>query len=232
MRAHGAESFQGLPQADALTTRGTPAHHAEVINSPSVLIRRWLTAFALLLSTASLAAQTWVNGTGAPTEAQFVNLQWPPNFVVATGLDLSTTVYGQIYHGGVTEPFGANANVVAQLGWGAFGSDPRAGGWVWTNANYNSQTGSFDEYAGQFVTPIDAGTYSYTYRFSMDSGTTWTLGDLDGAGSGAGPFSTAQMGEFTVLTTGTPIPEPTTYAAFAGVLALGVVARRRRRSVR
>ena len=122
----------------------------------------------------------------------------------------------------------ANANVDAQIGWGAAGSDPRSTTWTWTAASYNMQFGNDDEYQGSFVAPATAGSYSFAFRFSIDSGTSWTLADNNGAGSNAGlAFSVTDLGTLTVQASA--IPEPATYAVLGGLAALGFAADRRRR---
>jgi hypothetical protein len=43
------------------------------------------------------------------------------------------------------------------------------------------------------------GTYHYAYRFSIDDGLSWTVCDLDGAGSNPSvDFSNTQLGVLTV----------------------------------
>jgi PEP-CTERM motif len=70
------------------------------------------------------------------------------------------------------------------------------------------------------------GTYSYTYRFSIDAGSNLTAADLDGAGSNAGlTFDPSNLGLLTV--TDGIVPEPSTgLLVIAGLL--GVASWRRR----
>lgn len=143
---------------------------------------------------------TWTlpsNETNAPEEANYCNLQYPPATSTPVGV-ASEAIYGRIYHAGVTEAPGASAGVIAELGFGPLGTDPRSNNsWVWRPAAYNVQVGNDDEYMGT-ITPPRAGSFGYTFRFSLDGGLTHTYADLDGAGSNGGlEFSAAQLGTLT-----------------------------------
>ena len=88
---------------------------------------------------------------------------------------------GQLYEFSVTEPGGPNASVLAEVGYGTFGSDPRIdNSWVWAPTMYAGQAGNNDVYVGQFVAPIYNSVYSYTFRFSIDNGASYTAADRDG----------------------------------------------------
>jgi hypothetical protein len=105
-------------------------------------------------------------------------------------------VFARLYEAGLTEPAGAPVGVVAQLGWGPDGTDPRTGsGWRWTTASINpgygpgspGYTAAEDEFMGSFTAPPASGSpYDYTFRFSLDGRATATYCDTDGAGSSAG----------------------------------------------
>ena len=185
----------------------------------------WAIIAVAALSTVSLgrALPIWVNGTGLWQESDDAILISPANITMAAG-DTTPSISGEVYKSGVTESAGPGANVVAQLGYGAFGSDPRYSTWTWLPVIYNQQDGNFDEYNGN-ITINTAGIYAYTYRFSLDNGGTWTAADL--AGCGANPavsFLPNDIG--TLHVTDTPVPEP----ASVGLLALTVapILRRRR----
>lgn len=93
-------------------------------------------------------------------------------------------MYGQLYQTGVTEPAGASASVTAQFGYGPRNANPEnQAGWVYLAATFDSQVGNNDQYRANATAPAVAGSYSYTYRFSLDSGVTWTYCDANGAGS-------------------------------------------------
>ena len=187
------------------------------------------TAVAALAVARPAVAQTWVNESGSATEADFVNLQFPSSFTLNPGQQ-SPSIFGRIYEATVTEAVGANAAVTAQVGYGPGGSDPTAvspndPSWTWFSAAYNVQVGNDDEYMGAITAPGAAGTYAYTYRYSLDGGATWTAADLNGAGANAGlTFEPAQLGVMTV------VPEPWGAASLgmSGLACMRLIGRRRR----
>jgi hypothetical protein len=104
-----------------------------------------------------------------------------------------------VYEAGLTEAAGAPARLVAQLGLGPAGSDPRSAVWIFRAAAYGAQAGSLDEYQATLAAPPAPGTYAYAFRFSLDGGVNWTYCDLDGAGSSSGlAFDPALLGVLTV----------------------------------
>jgi hypothetical protein len=183
--------------------------------------------FGAASATQAGALGTYVNGLGPGAgEANYVVLQFPASFS-AQAFTSTPTVYGQIYQTGMTEPAGPNPNIVAQFGFGPFGSNPLADdtGWVWFGASYNLQAGNNDEYQ-RFITAPAAGTYAYTYRFNLSTagaagGYGWTLADLDGAGVNSTGYSPAQLGVMSV----TPAPGTGVLLSVGGLWCL----RRRRR---
>jgi hypothetical protein len=184
--------------------------------------------FALLLialvPTASPAV-TWVNETNLASEADYDNLQFPSS-ISAQANTFTNYIYGRVYEAGLTEAAGPAGSVLADVGYGPLGSDPRTNNsWVWTAAVFNVQIGNDDEYQQQILAPIYNGTYSYTYRFSVDNGATYTAADLDGAGSNPGlVFNPNNLGQLTV-TDGLNAPEPGCVALLA--IAAGLLAGRR-----
>jgi hypothetical protein len=113
--------------------------------------------------------------------------------------EVSEPIFGRVFEAGLTEPPGAAADIAAQLGYGAAGTDPRTSpGWTWIDANFSTQIGSNDEYQAVIPT-LATGIYSYAYRFGLivDSNppAAWTYADLDGTANG---FSTSQLGTLTV----------------------------------
>jgi hypothetical protein len=157
----------------------------------------------------SPASRTWTsspdgvpadNETDLPIEADFCNIQFPWSATSPPGVFLD--VFGRISEAGVTPAQGGSPGVVAQVGIGPAGTDPRGSlAWTWTDAFFNVQSLDDDEYHGGFTAPADPGPYAYATRFSLDDGdgATATYCDTDGAGSGAGlSFSVASLGQLTV----------------------------------
>ncbi len=144
---------------------------------------------------------TWTtanNETNTAAEVDYAVLQFPATLTVAAGQP-SALVYGRLFEGGRTDAMtGGDATIIAELGYGATGSDPRTTNWTWTRATFNIDVANDDEYRATFVAPA-AGSYLYTYRYSLDGGLTWTYADRDGAGSNPGlDFSALQLGALTV----------------------------------
>ncbi|HQY89005.1 MAG TPA: hypothetical protein PK402_10115 [Tepidisphaeraceae bacterium] len=187
-----------------------------------------LSLVAVLGSVTTSHAATWMNETNTTLEADFCNLQFPSSFS-GVALTPSPVVFGRIYEDGVTSPGGPSAFVSAEVGYGPNNSDPRTDpNWLWFPASFNIQVGNDDEYQSIFTLPANNGTYNYTYRFSLDGGTTLTAADLNGAGSNASlTFETTQLGVFTV--TGGLVPEPSAIALLSLPTALLM---RRRRAMR
>jgi hypothetical protein len=146
---------------------------------------------------AAVCACTVQNESNATLEADYCALQFPTSLTVQAGAT-SGSVFGQLYEAGVTEAAGADSNVRAQLGFGSASTNPQyESGWTWTNAAYNVQVGNNDEYQATFTVP-PAGTYRYTYRFSLDRGVSWTVCDSSGAGSNPGlTFDVSDEGQLT-----------------------------------
>jgi hypothetical protein len=133
------------------------------------------------------------NETNLPAELDFCNIQFPFTILVAAGTG-PVLVYGQVFEAGVTEAPGPSGTLQAELGYGPYGTDPWTGSWVWVPATFNVQVGNNDEYVGGFTAPT-AGTYNYTFRYSIDGGASGTYADVDGAGSNGGlTYSQLLMG--------------------------------------
>ncbi|HEY1683474.1 MAG TPA: PEP-CTERM sorting domain-containing protein [Tepidisphaeraceae bacterium] len=163
------------------------------------------------------ALPVWVNGVPVWQQGDVATLVTPATITMTAG---STTplIFGSIYKNNLTEAAGPASNVVAQLGYGAIGSDPRYSTWTWLPVTYDQQLGIADEYTGN-ITISTPGTYAYTYRFSLDNGGTWTAADL--AGDGENPavaFDSTDIGTLNV--TETPVPEPASMGVLGSIAVL------------
>jgi hypothetical protein len=148
--------------------------------------------------------------TDPVTSVDYCHLQWPCSTTAAPGED-TEVIYGWVYHAGVTEGEGEGSGMTAQVGWGEDGSDP-GDGWTWTAARYLGDKDGLsegdlanDEYQASFTAPGTPGAYDYAFRFSLDSGSSWTTcdrggdegGECEGTGSADG-YSPADAGQLTV----------------------------------
>jgi len=105
------------------------------------------------------------------------NVQWPPTLTqVLSAVDRTDDVYGKIYLAGVTDSQSTPVEgITAQLGYGNLGTNPSSHiSWTWENATPNvpAATGNDDEFIASLL-PTAIGTFSYTYRYSSDGGSTW-----------------------------------------------------------
>lgn len=141
-------------------------------------------------------------------------LQWPKTIDQVITANY-TTVYGQIYINGLTDSGGDPGAILAQLAFGAPGSDLVA--WDWKPMVYNSgHTGDNNyEYMGG-IRADSPGTYDYLVRFSDDGGRTWVYGDQDGYIPGSNP-GTNMPGVMTI----TPSSDTTAPGAPAASLDYG-----------
>lgn len=185
-------------------------------------VLRHLLCLTTLALTGPAVAQVWLNETGQPLECDYCLLWGPPTTIINVN---SEPLYGVIWEAGLTETPGPNPSILAQVGIGPLGSDPRtATGWTWHPAYYVDQWNGNDMYGGA-VQGTAMGMQSYTFRFSLDGGSSFTLADLNGAGSVAGyDFSPAELGIAAVTDA---VPEPGTLALWlAGLAVVGGIARR------
>ena len=158
-------------------------------------------AFALFAASANAGLPfTSNNETNTPEEADSALLVSPPSIEIVLG-DSTELIFVRVSETGLTEPGGPSSQVIAEIGFGPQGSDPRFSfDWLWFTAEYSLQEGAADEYLAS-ISPTAIGAYSYTYRFSFDGGMSWTLADLDGAGSDAGlDFDPGTLGTISVVT--------------------------------
>jgi len=158
------------------------------------------TSTAVANCTCAATGDRTANESGVTGEMDFCNLQSPATLTVAAGAT-SAAVLGSVYEPTVTET-GMPAGPMAQVGVGPASANPEnQTGWTWSNGTFVQQTGTSNndrQFTGTFTAPATAGSYRYTYRFSVD-GTTWTYCDLNGAGSNPNlTFETTQLGVLTV----------------------------------
>lgn len=115
------------------------------------------------------------------------------------------TLEGQIFELGETDLGSESSRILAQVGYGSAGSDPRTNeGWAYVPATWFGQTGELSEvarYQASLPTPAVFPTtdLSYAYRFSLDGGSGWTW--CTPAGNGATselPFDYRTLDTFTV----------------------------------
>jgi len=106
-------------------------------------------------------------------------LQYPKTITQAITSSY-TTVYGQTYIDGLTNAGGDPSSVLAQVGYGAPGSNPAT--WTtWKPMSYNAGHTGDNNYEYQGSLRAEAiGTYDYLVRFSDDGGRSWAYGDQDG----------------------------------------------------
>ncbi|MFN8587613.1 MAG: hypothetical protein U0704_07390 [Candidatus Eisenbacteria bacterium] len=139
------------------------------------------------------AATAGVLTVTAPT-VDFAVMTGPASMSVGTFHE-SSVVSASVWMTGVTEGWGGNSDLVAQLGVGPEGEDPGTSPlWTWTNASWTGKDGGNDVY-GATIVPTEPGTSRYAYRFRYQN-SVWKYADLDGTGNG---FDWASMGTLTVF---------------------------------
>jgi hypothetical protein len=148
------------------------------------------------------------NESGSAQEANYCVMQFP-NPTASGTHGTAITFYGRLYESGATPSGGNNPALVAQFGYAPANPDGSAisnpeyeTAWNWFDAAYNSSCngcGNNDEYMYTLTLPA-AGTYNFTYRFSVDSGASWTYADDNGTGSNTGltPFDFEKLAVLTV----------------------------------
>ena len=108
----------------------------------------------------------------------WANLQTPSSATICLGQ--VTNVYGQVYVSGVTPNPGQAAGINSQVGVSNSNTDPST--WpstAWSNTTYNSQSGNNDEYVAGIGQLLSAGTYYYTFRYSLGQGCPYYYGGFN-----------------------------------------------------
>jgi hypothetical protein len=119
------------------------------------------------------------NVTLTSTSIDWANLQWPATGTVCLGQ--THNVYGQIYVAGITNGPGQAAGIIAQVGVNSTNTDPST--WpvnAWSNATFNTQAGNNDEFTAGIGNLLSAGTYYYTFRYSLGQGCPFYYGGFNG----------------------------------------------------
>lgn len=152
-----------------------------------------------------------LNETDQAGEADFCDLQFPFATTTTVGAE-SIQIFGQIFEAGLTDTtVGAAApGILAELGFGPLGANPITDpNWLFSSTQFNGELGlnnNNDEYFG--VLKIQTtGTFSYTYRFSLDGGLNFTYCDQGpdaggdgGSGSNGGlTFEANNLGTITII---------------------------------
>lgn len=135
-----------------------------------------------------------------PPTVDWCNVQFPASASVTVGG--ATTVYGQVFVAGVTDPANQGADVEAQIGYGPATADGSAGNgaaFTWAAATFWKDANANDEYKAD-LTPAAVGEYAYAYRFRYKQGV-WKYCDVDGTTNG---FDAAQQGKLSVVATKPP----------------------------
>ncbi len=171
--------------------RSTPLRGDVVVNSapatglaPAVLVNGWTYL---------------VSDNGA---VDFCNLQSPTSLAVAANVQTGP-IFGQVFEAGVTDTGDFNPAITAELGFGPDTTNPTtANGWTFATAvgNPGFTNPSNDEYMGTLLFPT-AGSFRFTYRFSLDGGLHFTYCDSTGNGSN-GDLDGFQLANTGVATVG------------------------------
>lgn len=85
----------------------------------------------------------------------------------------SEPVYVQVWIDGETPAPGPTPTLLAQLGFGAVGSDP-ADWTTWQDAVFDANVGNNDQFMATLM-PESVGEFDYTYRFTTTNGRDWMI---------------------------------------------------------
>jgi glycosidase len=76
---------------------------------------------------------------------------------------------------------GPTVGVLAELGFGAAGSDPAGGEWTWTRMSFDDDLDGADRFTGS-ARPEEPGSWAVALRVSTDGGASWSYAGRDGLG--------------------------------------------------
>ena len=121
-----------------------------------------------------------------PTDTpDYVNLQWPPSATIDAG-DF-TTVYGQVYEGGLTDATTSQAaGIEMWVGISPIGANTNPNTWTtWIPTTWNAASGvnNNDEYQANIGSTLTPGTYYYATRFQLNGGP-FVYGGIDSSNNG------------------------------------------------
>jgi hypothetical protein len=205
-------TFSGISGTDyTLVSGGT--------SSSNTVSIKWLTQGSKTVTVGYTNGNGCVSTTPASNTTtvegiDWANLQFPASTTVCQGSN--ATAYGQVYESGITPGAGSQgAGITVQLGVNSSNTDPST--WsagAWTNANFNAFGGGAnnDEYMLDFGSSLAAGTYYYTFRYSLN-GCTYQYGGYSVGGGGFWDGTNYVNGVLTVNPTYTPSVSITTSAA-------------------
>ncbi|MFN5182526.1 MAG: beta strand repeat-containing protein, partial [Bacteroidota bacterium] len=145
----------------------------------------------------------------------FGNLQFPATSSICSGGN--TTIYGQVFEAGLTNPAGPGAGITVEYGYNSSNTNPNT--WTnWFSATFSAQSGNNDEYLGTFGSSLAAGTYYYTFRYRMN-GCSWLYGGYSAGGGGTWDGTTNVSGVLTVNATPTISTQPSNSSVVQGGVA-------------
>jgi hypothetical protein len=127
---------------------------------------------------------------------EYANLQYPGSGTICLGGVFNS--YGQVYHSAITPGAGQGAGITVDFGYSTSDTNPST--WSnWEPATFNTDSGNNDEYKFAF-TPLAAGTYYYTYRYTTSCGTVYggfNEGFWDGTSHPSGVLTVSPVTEHT-----------------------------------
>jgi subtilisin-like proprotein convertase family protein len=161
-------------------------------------------------------------GDGSCVEVLEIDGCWldPPLNLTLTEGQTTVPLYGRVWVNGETDGGGQAVGIEAQAGYGADNSTPNDPSWVWTDLDYDGDSGNADVYAGRMlvdalVTGVEQ--RDYAVRFSGDGGQTWTVCDQNSGG-----YSPADAGQMTIIDYACPPDDPyEPNDGFGGAYTLG-----------
>jgi hypothetical protein len=124
----------------------------------------------------------WLGSSSAIDSAVLTGSQEPFPCATERYVPFNTPFTATVTEPGFTDTPGPNAAVLAEVGIGYQAWDPLDGpdGYTWTAATWSADDGGGHAYEG-IVTPPTWGTWTVTFRFSVDGGYQWKYADFSGS---------------------------------------------------